>query len=387
MLGMPGAALGVAWGHMQETFGVSLDRIGILLGAITIGRLVLSIYSGRMIAWLGLGNFMISGSLLMLASLMGFALVPTWGLLVLSALGYGFGATTLNAGINTHAAAHYESGKMNWLHAWFGLGSALGPLAVTVVTVRFELDWQWAYGLFIVMQMGMIAALVTTRSAWRLSEAPQEETNEPEPSAKIRDSLGLMAGWYGILLFFTHGGIQAGTGQLTETLLTDARGVDPGTAGLWISIYWAGLTIGRLFTGAVVERVGNDRLMRINMFVTIIGTLMLWSNIHNTISFAGIALIGFTLAPVLPVLLADTPKRVGIKHVGNVVGLQLAAAGVGISLLPGIAAFVAERAGLETIGAYLFLIAVWAFATHEGLLIHDRRQRQREVIPQAVPGD
>jgi hypothetical protein len=50
-IGMPGASLGVAWAFMQETFAVSLDSIGIVLTAITIGRLVMGINSGRFIGW------------------------------------------------------------------------------------------------------------------------------------------------------------------------------------------------------------------------------------------------------------------------------------------------------------------------------------------------
>jgi hypothetical protein len=35
-VGMPAAGLGVAWASMQQTFGVSLDSIGVLLGAVTV---------------------------------------------------------------------------------------------------------------------------------------------------------------------------------------------------------------------------------------------------------------------------------------------------------------------------------------------------------------
>jgi fucose permease len=384
-VGMPAAGLGVAWASMQKSFGVSLDSLGVLLGAVTVGRLVMSVYSGRIIGWMGLGNYMLAGSIIMAVALLGYALVPTWPLLVLSALIFGFGVTALNAGINTHAASHYGSGTMNWLHAWYGLGSALGPLVVTLIITRLGLDWRYAYAVFITAQIALTIVFAITRKEWSLEDKSKPEPERPK--ATLRETLTVAPVLYGTVLFFLHGGIQLGTGQLTHSLLTDGRGVDPETAGVWISIYWAGLTVGRMFTGLVVSRVGNNRFMRINMFLTIIGTLTLWSNISNNLSFLGIAIIGFTLGPVLPTLLADSPKRVGPRHIANTVGLQIATSGIGLALLPGLAAVVAERVSLETIGAYLFLIALISFIIHEGLVQHDNKREHQAVAPQVAAGD
>ena len=387
MVGMPAAALGVAWNAMQVTFGVSLDSIGILLTAMTVGRLIMSINSGRIIGWMGIGNYMLAGSVVMLAGLLGYMLSPVWPMLVFSALVFGFGVTALNTGINTHAAAHYSSGRMNWLHAWFGLGSALGPLVVTFIVIRLGMDWRWAYGVFFAAQVVMTIIFALTRHEWVLET---NETGQPErPRAQLRETLKLAPAWFGIALFFLHGGIQGGTGQLTNSLLVDTRGVDPGVSGMWISIYWAGLTVGRMVTGMVVDRVGNDRFMRINMFITITGTLLLWANISNNLTFLGIAIIGFTLGPVLPTLLADTPKRVSMRHSPNTVGLQVAGAGIGLAILPGLAAVVAERVDLEMIGLYLLLVAVASFIVHEALLLYERRERARHAVTasQPVAGD
>lgn len=381
-VGMPGAALGVAWATMQTTFNVSLDSIGVLLTALMVGRLLMSVNSGRFIGRLGVGNFMLAGSVVMVIGLTGFVLAPLWPMLVLTTLIFAFGVTALNTGINTHAAAHYSSGRMNWLHAWFGLGSALGPLIVTIVVIRLDLNWRWAYSVFLALQIALTAVFALTRHEWVIATEPGDSDR---PRARLGETLRLVPAWFGIALFFLHGGIQVGTGQLSNSLMTASRGIDPGVAGLWISIYWAGLTTGRMFTGMVVGRVGNDRFMRISMFITIIGTLLLWSNISVNLTFAGIALIGFTLAPVLPVLLADTPKRGGMRHSPNIIGLQVAGSGIGSAVLVGLAAFVAERMGLETIGLYLFLVAVVSFLTHEGLLHHNRRNQV--LATQPVAGD
>ncbi|MCE2488697.1 MAG: MFS transporter [Anaerolineae bacterium] len=189
----------------------------------------------------------------------------------------------------------------------------------------------------------------------------------------LRGSLSLAPTWFGILLFFLHGGMQQGTGVLGNSLMIDGRGIAPELAGLWISIFWAGLTIGRVLTGMMVGRIGNNRYMRASMLLTVVGTLLFQSNLGDSLTFAGVALIGFTLAPVLPLLLADTPGRVGAAHSPNTIGLQIGSSGIGVAVLPALMAVLADRVDLETIGVSLFLIALLSFLAHEGLLAQERR--------------
>ena len=371
-VGIPNAALGVAWAQMQRSFQVSLEALGLVMGALLAGRIVTSIYSGRLVGWLGAGNYMLAGSLLTLTGLTGVALAPGLTAMVLLHALLSVGVSALNAGINIHAAAHYSGSRMNWLHTGFGIGSALGPLIVTLVVFRLQLDWRWSYLAFIVLQLGLILLLVRTRRTWQAGDSPSTSAGKIQP---LRSSLRLAPAWYGIALFFLHGGIQFGTGALGNSLMVDGRGIAPDLAGLWISIFWAGLTIGRVLTGIAVPRVGNDRFMRASMLLTVAGTLMLWFGPDAALTFAGVALIGFTLAPVLPLLLADTPARVGAAHSPNVIGLQIGCSGIGIAVLPGLMAVLADRVGLETIGASLFLIALLSLLAHEGLLASGRRAR------------
>ncbi|MDD9954806.1 MAG: MFS transporter [Anaerolineaceae bacterium] len=368
-LGTPVAALGVAWAQMQRGFGVSLESLGLVMVALLLGRVLVSVYSGNLASRMGVGNYLLAGSLLMLTGFAGVATAS--GLLPLIALHtlLGVGVTVLNTGINIHAAAHYSGGRMNLLHTGFGLGSALGPLIVTLVVFQLGLNWRWSYVIFFLPQLGLTLLLARTRQSWKLNGKPASG----ESAQPLRRSLRLAPVWFGMLLFFLHGGIQHGAGALGNSLMIDGRGIAPDQAGLWVSIFWAGLTIGRVLTGVLVERIGNNRFMRFSMLLTIVGTLLFQANLGESPTFAGIALIGLTLAPVLPLLLADTPGRVGAAHSPNTVGLQIGSSGVGMAILPALMAVVAERVGLETIGVGLLLIALLSFLVHEGLLALERR--------------
>ncbi|MBZ0295131.1 MAG: MFS transporter [Anaerolineae bacterium] len=274
-IGLPNGALNVAWIHMQQSFGVSLESLGVLLGATTVGRLVMSFYSGRIIAWMTIGRFLLAGSAVMLAGLLGMTTASSWLVLVVAAVVFGTGGGALNAGVNTFAAARFNSSRMNWLHAWYGVGSALGPLLVTVVVIDLGQDWRWAYAVLVALQILLTLAFLTTLNAWQLENRTEQPTTAA-PRVRARDTLRLGMVWFGITLFFLHGGIQVGTGQLSNSLFVEGRGIDARVVATWISVYWACLTAGRIFTGLFVERVGNALFLRISMFVTVIGAALVW---------------------------------------------------------------------------------------------------------------
>ncbi|MBZ0288776.1 MAG: MFS transporter, partial [Anaerolineae bacterium] len=122
------------------------------------------------------------------------------------------------------------------------------------------------------------------------------------------------------------------------------------------------------------DRVPNYWVLRTGMFLTIVGAFMIWLNPSALFSFIGLALLGFSLAPVMPTLIADTPRRVGAAHAPNTIGFQFSAAAFGSALLPGFGAALAERVSMETIPLFLAVLAVISFVVHEGLVLYERRR-------------
>ena len=78
--------------------------------------------------------------------------------------------------------------------------------------------------------------------------------------------------------------------------------------------------------------------------------------------------MGVSLAPVFPLLIATTPARLGDVHTANGVGLQVAAAVLGQSLLPALVGVLAHHLGLEIVGPALCTAAVALLALYELLL-------------------
>lgn len=364
--------LNVAWPHMQDTFALPLEAIGVLLAVGTTGRLIASFHSGRITAWLGTGRFIVAGSALAIIGLIGCIISPTWPLVVASGFLWGFGTVGINNGVNAFVAAHYPTSRLNWLHAWFGVGATIAPTIATFIMIDLGLGWRGSY-----IALLSLYALVTLLFAFTLRHwviDSQDESGRPVSRVTMRESFALPGLWFGVALVFLHAGLQIGGGQLNSSLLIDGRALDPKIVGTWITAYWGSFTAGRFLIGFFVDRIPNYWVLRTGMLLTMVGAALMGLNTSPSLSFFGLALLGFSLAPVMPTLIADTPKRVGAAHTANAIGVQFSAGALGSALLPGLGAALAERVSLEIIPLFLLALAIASFGVHEWLVMREHRR-------------
>jgi len=83
VLGLPDGLLGLAFPFMREQFDLSVDAIGLLLLAGTIGFMTMSFNLGTIIARLGTNRTLILSALLRSVALFAFFAAPSWELIIL----------------------------------------------------------------------------------------------------------------------------------------------------------------------------------------------------------------------------------------------------------------------------------------------------------------
>lgn len=377
VIGLPGGVLNIAWDYMQPTFGVSLGSLGILLGAGTIGYLFTSFINGRVIGRLGISRALLTGSVLGALGMFTYVIAPSWEALLAFSVFASLGSGILDAGLNTFVSTHYSAGRLNWLHAAFGVGATLGPLIATFTIVRLDQSWRVSYGIAMVMFVVIALCFLLTRKSWTLEAGETPETRATRaPDVGFIETLRVPLATLLIALFFMYGGVEVGAAQLTNTLFVDARGISQETAGFWIGFYWFSFTAGRVLMGFVADRVSTVLILRVGMVGAVIGTVLLALRTVPAVSFLGLALIGFSLAPMFATLIADTPRRVGQRYAANAIGFQVGMTSVGIALLPGLGGFLADHVGLEIIGPFMVVIALIMAGIHEFMLYYEARRVQ-----------
>lgn len=362
---MPDGLLGIAWPSIRADFGIPLDSLGMLLFASVSGYMTSTFLSGALVGRIGVGRLLAVSCALTGAALIGYTLVPAWWMMVLLGVMAGLGAGAIDAGLNTYAAAHFREGLVQWLHASYGIGVTIGPIIMTVALTTLD-SWRVGYRVVAGFQVAMALAFALTLPWWgnpheRAAGSPKRLTDYQTPlSATIRRPRV----WLSVLLFFLYVGAEVSLGTWAYTLLTESRGIAPQMAGFWAGGYWATFTVGRILAGVFAHRLGIDMLVQGGLTLAFLGALLLWWNPFELANLLAVALVGLAIAPIFPALISGTSRRVGARFAANTIGMQMAATGLGGSLIPSVVGVLARRVSLEVIPICVALLFLTLFGLY-----------------------
>lgn len=138
--------------------------------------------------------------------------------------------------------------------------------------------------------------------------------------------------------------------------MIESRGVDPTVAGFWAGSYWATFTVGRVVAGLFARRAGVNQLVVGGLAGALLGSILLVWNPFPLASLAAVAVIGISIAPIFPALMSGTSQRVGAHFAANTIGMQMAAAGLGTAMIPGLLGVLARQLSLEVVPFCLVLV-------------------------------
>lgn len=370
-LGLPDSVAGVAWPFIRHQFGLPIDRLGELLACGVVGYLLSSTLAARIVRVVGVGNLLTVSTALVAAGLAGYAVSPAWGMMLPLATLIGLGSGAIDTALNAVAAARFSPRITSWLHACYGLGATLGPLLMTFATTTPALGWRPGYGILSAVLGVMAVLFLLTPRLWAMPASTSdagESTASADPPPGLIATLRRPIVFSHALLFFVYAGTEVTAGQWLFSLLTESRQVDKRVAGMIVGLFWASLTAGRVVFGQWASKTSPDRLLRVGMVLAPVGAALIWTPVHVATAAAGAALLGFALAPIYPLLIAVTPRRVGQRDAMQTIGFEVSAATVGIAALPALAGVLARRFGLEIIGPFLVTIALTLLALHETVI-------------------
>ncbi|MDP7582125.1 MAG: MFS transporter [SAR324 cluster bacterium] len=372
-LGLPDGLLGVAWPGIRDYFDLPVDALGIILICGTGGYMLSSFTSGVLMRRLGIGRLLSLSCAATAGSLFVYASTSNWWIFVMFAAISGLGAGAIDAGINTYVAKYHNSRMMQWLHASWGVGITSGPV---IMTLGISLTSRWQSGYLVVSIAIAILATVffVTKSMWEGITVNGSEEHHIETDATLLETLKIIPAHLSMLIFFLYTGVELGLGMWTYSLLTESRGVAPEVAGFITGSYWGMFTIGRIIAGLYAKRIADRKLIYISVSLALLGIGLLLTNSGQLTSILGIGVAGFAVAPIFPGLVSSTVSRVGQIHQANTIGLQIAASGFGITIVPSLAGVLAKIYGLEVIPLYLLTVLSLMLLVFAALHFHSNKQ-------------
>jgi len=99
--------------------------------------------------------------------------------------------------------------------------------------------------------------------------------------------------------------------------------------------------------------------------------LLVW-NPSEAVNLLAVALIGFSIAPIFPAMMSGTSQRVGAHFAANTIGMQMAATGLGIAVIPSLMGVFARQISLEVIPICLLIVYAGLFGLYR-LAVRSKR--------------
>ena len=289
--------------------------------------------------------------------LRGFSISGQYWLLFLFAIPYGLGAGSIDAAVNHYVANHYPSSVMNFLHCFYGVGAVISPyiMSLALKAAKWNQGYQWtAY-----VQIGILLVCVLSLPLWKQNEQKDAE-EENRDSAGIMETLKVPGVVLTLIAFFAYCSGEATCFLWTPSYFAGTKeGLSAEIVASFGSLIFGGLMLGRLISGFVSNKLGDKRLIRIGIVIELVGILMVFLPVQGYILAAiGFVVIGTGMGPVYPAIQHMAPTNFGKRYSAAVIGLQMASAYIGSTLMPMVFGHLQQQIGIGIMPVFLLIFAV-----------------------------
>lgn len=296
---------------IKETFDQTDAGIGVIYLAYALAYATASFGGGALTERLG-RRLVLGGAVLVHgAGIAGLGLAPTWTVFVVAALVAGAGAGCLDGGANGLVLDVYREGRgraMNLLHVSFAVGALAAPVTMGAL-VEGGVPWQTvAIGTGAIVSLLAIAYAIVPMPSGRRSTVAADPRPETASGRAGTSGPRLLAG--PLLLL----GIAIATYVAAEVGVSNwlVRFLEPApltTATFALSLYWAGLTVGRLLASAIADRFDHLRFTIACTIAMAILTAVAILAPSLPLSIAAFGLAGIASGPVFPMIVALGGER------------------------------------------------------------------------------
>ena len=354
-LGLPDSLLGSGWPAMHAAFSVPSSYAGYVSMAISFMTIISALLSPIMIKRFHTKWIVIVSIFLTVMGLIGFSISTSYAMLFVFAVPYGMGAGAIDASVNHYVANNYSGSVMNFLHCFYGVGAVISPNIMAVALSKAS--WNEGYRWTAYIQIFILLICIISLPLWKKNES--DSNKQEEEVARIREALKRPGVVLTLIAFFAYC-----SGEATCFLWTSSyfAGVKEGLTDHLIasfgSLIFGGLMLGRLISGFVSNRLGDRMLIRIGIFVEVVGILLVMIPVASFIPAAiGFVIIGTGMGPVYPAIQHMAPTNFGERYSAAVIGLQMASAYIGSTFMPMIFGNIQEKIGIGIIvGVVIYII-------------------------------
>ena len=300
ILGASDALRGIFTPLFTSVFGFSMSQVGFIVSASYLGNLICLLFGGMILDRIGrkkaMALFIIALALSEILLLFG----NNYVLLVLGfflALGI---STLLNTTLNLLSDSFSATKSLMLLNALFFL-QGIGTSGSQLILSRYSSSVGVWNGTLIAMAVLLVPLALITMKLKDEGKAVSAETEEIKGAEKTEyGMIILIALTLGLYLISEHG--------ITNYIImygTEYIGISAAAAGLALSLYSAGIMIGRLVLGTIVDKVGAEKML----FISLVGATIIATAAFSLSVLPLLFLVGLAISIVYPTTVSLVRKH------------------------------------------------------------------------------
>ena len=393
--GMVGTLIAPLLPEVRTALGLNYGQAGAVLSAQSIGTLIAALVGGYAADRFGKKSVLLAGSASLLFGLLLVVLARSFTPVFLSMVCVGTGFGVYQVAINALCAdtsATNKGAAMNRLHVFYGLGAICGP--VLSVLLLGQMGWRSIFAASSIAPLVMIGALFLIRIPSSASVPCLDSGSSPTPGTapaltptaasdkRLARPKQTRLRWYGgsflllsgLILFFYVGLEVSVFGWLPSFWdnLTWAKAFPP---ALTSGVFWLSLTMGRLITGKISDRIGFGKFLMGACLASAVLALGWWAVQGGLLALLLIFVLGMAMGGIFPTAMVSVISQYP-GRTATVSGTMSLIASFGGLLVPSAVGRVADQGGISVLPAAIAVVALALFLASAATWV-PRLARQR----------
>nr|RBQ83294.1 hypothetical protein FVER53263_11358 [Fusarium verticillioides] len=345
-MGMNDASPGI-----ETYYGINYTTVSTLFLVPVAGYVVAALTNNWIHYTLGQRGVAVLGPLCRLAAYIPVALHPPFPALPCVMLFTGFGNGIQDSGYNAWIGnMHRANELLGFLHGAYGLGGTIGPLIASAMVAEGKLNWYTFY--YIMIGLAVVELVVGTAAfsgATGQVYRQRVRYDEAKDRATARMALKKPITWIVAVFLLGYVATEVSLGGWIVTFMLRVRHAKPFLAGLTVTLFWLGLTLGRVVLGFVTERTGEKTAIMVYLVLSIGLELLYWLVPNFVASVIFVMLLGFFLGPLFPAAMVAATKLLPADYHVSAIGFAAAVGGGGAAVGPFAVGAIAQKTGVQVL--------------------------------------
>ena len=357
-LGLPDSMLGAAWPMIYPTIGADVSMAGFISMTACIGTVISSLsfskiarrFSTRVITAVSI--FVTSFALFLMSKATSIYMMLPISLLL------GLGGGCVDSALNNYVSLHYSTGAMSFLHRFWGVGTTIGSILLGIL-IPLGYTWRTGYVSISAIQGVILILSLLAFPLWKIKEKEYKKEGIYEDNTKVvgtKEALKRNGAIFALLGFFAYCALE-NTIMVWNATYMVSGGLLESKAASFSSLFFWGMTIGRIMTGFVADKFGDAFMNRVGGVVLILA-IILTPIVPVEFFWIVLLLLGLGCAPFYPMMMHQTPRLYGVDASPSLIGLQMASAYVGSTLAPPVFGFISKYLGMWIFPLYILLFFI-----------------------------